>query len=162
MISVLFVCLGNICRSPLAEGIMNQKIEERGLEDVITADSAGTSDHTAGMDPDRRTQRIAEKYDLDVSDITARPITYEDTERFDYILAMDRENYEDIKRSERGEARRYMVRDFDTKKDEAFPEVPDPYFDVQEGFEYTYETLERSIRHFLEHLIERRELEEAR
>jgi len=156
MIRVLFVCYGNICRSPMAEAVLQKKLKERNLEDEFAIDSAGVSGHTEGSEPDLRTQSIAKKYDLDVSDMYARPIRQEDIYTFDYVLVMDTENYEDVARltGQNHPNNVYLLRFFDSDRDEVYPNIPDPYFDDQEGFEYTYRVIERSIDGFLEYVQE--------
>ncbi|MFB6225396.1 MAG: low molecular weight protein-tyrosine-phosphatase, partial [Candidatus Paceibacteria bacterium] len=147
---------GNICRSPMAEAVCRKKVKERNLEEAFSIDSAGVSGHTEGWDPDPRTQAIADKYALDVSEMQARPVRKENMETFDYVLVMDTENYEDVAQliGQDHPNNLYLLRFFDSERDEAYPNIPDPYFDEQEGFEYTYRMIERSVEGFLNHVVE--------
>ncbi|MCG7969010.1 MAG: low molecular weight phosphotyrosine protein phosphatase, partial [Candidatus Thiodiazotropha taylori] len=93
-INVLFVCMGNICRSPTAQGVFRDIVEKAGLSDRILTDSAGTIDYHAGGKPDRRARETANKRGIDLSDLRARQVRLSDFDQFDYVLAMDRSNYE--------------------------------------------------------------------
>jgi protein-tyrosine phosphatase len=138
---LLFVCLGNICRSPSAENIMNHLIQEAALDNKITCDSAGTSGYHIGASPDRRMNSAAIKRGIELQG-KARKLTPLDLERFDLILAMDRENYQDIlylDREGKFEDKIHLMCDFATQK--ADKEVPDPYYGVQDGFEYVIDLL---------------------
>jgi len=94
---VLFVCLGNICRSPTAQGVFEHLVKQRNLQDQISIDSAGTHAYHVGEQPDPRSQSAARSRGVDLSTQRARRVAVEDFERFDYILAMDRSNYENLK-----------------------------------------------------------------
>ena len=138
---LLFVCLGNICRSPSAENIMNHLIEEAGLADKITCDSAGTSGYHLGASPDRRMSAAAIKKGIKLQG-KARRITPSDLQRFDLILAMDRENYQDIlylDREAKYEHKVCLLCDFAVHKSDR--EVPDPYYGGQDGFDYVVDLL---------------------
>jgi len=143
----------------MAEGILRQRIQECEVEDRIRVDSAGVSGHTEGQDVDPRTQAIADKHEFEVSGIRARSVTAEELETFDYVLVMDRENYKDVQSLTKDADNVYLMRAFDTEQDEAYPDIPDPYFYAREGFEYTYEVLNRSIDEFLATLVREYELE---
>jgi protein-tyrosine phosphatase len=138
---LLFVCLGNICRSPAAENIMNHLINEAGLSDRISCDSAGTSGYHIGASPDRRMNGAASKQGLELRG-KSRKLTFSDLQRFDLILAMDRENYQDIlylDREGKYEDKVRLMCDFTTKKQDQV--VPDPYYGGQDGFDYVIELL---------------------
>jgi protein-tyrosine phosphatase len=144
-IRVLFVCLGNICRSPMAEGIFNQLIREEGLEDHFRVDSAGIGSWHIGELPDLRMQATARKNGIEL-DSRARQFMESDFFDFDYILAMDRQNHRDILRQKPQHddppATVYLMRNFDELgfgKD-----VPDPYYGGPKGFDEVYSLLVRS------------------
>lgn len=152
MIKILFVCLGNICRSPLAEGIFKKIIVENKLENKFSVDSAGTSDYHIGEDPDPRTFETARKYDISLES-KGRQFNTEDFDKFDYIIVMDESNYEDVIALSRDDEDRNKVRfmrDFDPEMKEI--NVPDPYFGEKDGFREVYEILERSCKKFLKSL----------
>jgi len=138
---LLFVCLGNICRSPSAENIMNHLIEEADLTDKIVCDSAGTSGYHVGASPDRRMNGAATKRGIELQG-KSRKLTPSDLQQFDLILAMDRENYQDIlylDREGKYEDKVYLMCDFAKRKTDK--EVPDPYYGGQDGFDYVIDLL---------------------
>lgn len=152
MTKVLFVCLGNICRSPLAEAIFNHKAREKGLEAGMKAESSGTSDYHIGQPPDLRTLRSAQRNGVSI-DHYGRQLTREDLVKYDYVLAMDKSNYENILRlpnagDHRGKI--MLIRHFDTVK--SGDEVPDPYFGGEQGFQDVFDMLERSIENLIQFL----------
>ncbi|MDJ0600354.1 MAG: low molecular weight protein-tyrosine-phosphatase [Crocosphaera sp.] len=138
---LLFVCLGNICRSPSAENIMNYLIEQRGLEGKIICDSAGTSSYHIGASPDRRMQAAAARRGIKLVG-QARQFAPSDFETFDLILAMDRSNYRDIVRLDRENRYEDKVRlmcDFASQHRDR--EVPDPYYGGEAGFDHVINLL---------------------
>ncbi len=149
---LLFVCLGNICRSPSAENIMNHLIRQRGLAGQVTCDSAGTASYHVGSAPDRRMAQAAKAYGVELQG-QARQFEAADFDRFDYILAMDRQNYRDIVALDPTGRCRDRVRlmcDFcRTHRDQ---EVPDPYYGGPEGFNYVVELLFDACEGFLDQL----------
>ena len=153
-INVLFVCLGNICRSPLAEGIFSQLIKEKGLSDKINVDSAGTANYHIGERPDPRTIENAAQNGVSLPS-RARQFTSDDFEQFDYILPMDESNLYNIERLESsGSIKDYEIikmRYFDPKAKNA--DVPDPYYGGPKGFQDVFDILDRSNREFLEYLV---------
>ncbi|MDA0728354.1 MAG: low molecular weight phosphotyrosine protein phosphatase [Bacteroidetes bacterium] len=135
---LLVVCLGNICRSPMAEGVFREHIQKSGLR--WTVDSAGTSAHHQGEPPDQRAQREMRRRGIDIRTQQSRPILAKDLDTFDVILAMDRNNLQDIQSLAKGEISRlekiHLVLDQD--------EVPDPYYGGPEGFAKVYEMLDHA------------------
>lgn len=139
--NLLFVCLGNICRSPTAENIMRHLVEQAGLGDVIHCDSAGTSAYHVGSRPDARMSRAATAYGLELVG-RARQFEVADFERFDWILAMDQSNYQDILACDRQGRYHHKVKLMcDFCRHHRDREVPDPYYGGPEGFNYVLELL---------------------
>lgn len=159
MISVLFICLGNICRSPLAEAVFRAVVTEEGLEDRFRIDSAGTSGYHVGEPPDRRTSDVAARRGVTV-DGSSRKINREDADSFHYLIVMDAENLKNVRRlvqGSNGRAEVRLFREFDPEAGDDL-DVPDPYFGGADGFEVVHDLVERSARGLLEHIRERHEL----
>jgi protein-tyrosine phosphatase len=138
---LLFVCLGNICRSPSAENIMNHLIERAGLSEQIVSDSAGTSSYHVGSPPDRRMSAAAAKLGIKLRG-QARQFQQSDFQDFDLILAMDQENYENIltlDRSKEYQHKVHLMCEFCSRH--TLKEVPDPYYGGQEGFNQVIDLL---------------------
>jgi protein-tyrosine phosphatase len=158
VVNVLFVCLGNICRSPMAEGVFGALVAKHGMEASIGADSAGTSGFHSGELPDPRMMNTAEQHAIMLTH-RARKLVNEDFERFDYILSMDSANLDIIlamqKRAAslggKNMAKVLMMRSFDPEADDDM-DVPDPYYGGMDGFEEVYHMLERSNEKFLDFL----------
>jgi protein-tyrosine phosphatase len=159
MIRILFVCLGNICRSPLAEGIFNKRVEEQALSHVLHSVSVGTSDYHIGEPADRRSIQIARQNDI-VINHKGRQLSIDDFSNYDYIIAMDRSNYRHICAPENDATGKnhkiFLMREFDDKRKEN--NVPDPYWSGAEGFQEVFDILDRSIRNFLIYLKEKHKL----
>jgi protein-tyrosine phosphatase len=159
MIKVLFVCLGNICRSPLAEAIFNKKIALAGLQKQFQSDSAGTSDYHIGELPDDRTLSCAKKYELPIHH-RGRQIHRTDFRDFQYILAMDDSNYKIITQlmDRYGFPKKeiFLIRDFVNHTKGL--SVPDPYYGGEEAFEEIYQILDEAIENFLNKVIETHQL----
>jgi len=150
--SVLFVCLGNICRSPLAEGVFRHLVDQAGLSERFEIDSAGTGAWHVGEAPDARAAMVARQHGI-VLESTARQITDDDFERFDYVIAMDRENLRTIERmaaASASDAEIRLLREFDIGGDG--DEVPDPYYGGASGFENVYELVQRACTTLLDRL----------
>ena len=152
---ILFVCMGNICRSPTAEGVMARLVSEAELGRRVGLDSAGTIDYHAGDPPDPRAQTHASKRGYDLSKLRGRQVTPEDFARFDLILAMDRRNLADLL-SICPEAEREKVRLF-MEFARAHPEreVPDPYYGGAAGFDRVLDMIEDAAAGLLEHVRNR-------
>lgn len=161
MINVLFVCLGNICRSPLAEGVFKKLVEEENLDDKISADSAGTSGYHNGDPADRRSIACGKKFGVAV-DSVSRQLAANDFTSFDYIVAMDESNRQNILKAAGNTINSFnlvMMRDFDDKvADGGSLDVPDPYWSEADGFTEVYEMVLRSGRKFLNYLKEEHNL----
>jgi protein-tyrosine phosphatase len=150
--SVLFVCLGNICRSPLAEGVFRHLVEREGLADRFEIDSAGTGSWHVGERADARSTLIAEQHGIEL-DSRARQVQPEDFERFDYIIAMDRDNLHTLERMSETNgsgARIELLRRYEAERDG--DEVPDPYYGGASGFESVFKMVKRSCSGLLERL----------
>lgn len=138
---LLFVCLGNICRSPSAENIMNHLVQQRGLEQQISCDSAGTSSYHIGSSPDSRMAAAAKKRGIKLVG-SARQFTADDFEQFDLILAMDDSNYHNIVALDpTGQYKQKVKRMCDFCQTHRDREVPDPYYGGADGFDYVIDLL---------------------
>jgi len=148
-VNVLFVCLGNICRSPIAEAIFNSKIKEKGLEGRFAAQSCGTANYHIGDMPDPRTIRNAFKNGVHINHL-GRQLAATDLDEFDVILAMDRSNLNNIKRLNRADENLHkisLMRSYDPMgRDE---DVPDPYYGNEKDFQEVFDILSRSIDSFI-------------
>lgn len=150
MIKVLFVCLGNICRSPLAEAIFNHKIQAMGLSRKFKSDSAGTSDYHIGELPDDRSIQCAKRKGLAISH-RGRQVNRTDFRDFDYIIAMDESNLRNLQALKKqynfSDKEIYLMRDFVPGSEGL--SVPDPYYGGEEGFDEIFQILDESIDNFL-------------
>ncbi len=149
MVRVLFVCMGNICRSPLAQGVFENVLRREGLEDEVFVDSAGTGHWHVGSPPDERALSAASLRGLDLSAQRARQIAREDCQTFDYILTMDEENYRAVAalcHEGRAEVRPFL----DYAPSRAEKEVPDPFYGGPEGFEHVLDLVEEASEGLLQ------------
>jgi len=154
---VLFVCHGNICRSPAAEGVFQALIQKRGMSDLIFADSAGVSDEHEGDPPHSVTRRIAAKHGIELNH-RARPFVRKDFKDFNLILLMDNWNYKSAvslatNQEELGQLRMYRSFDPASAQLNRIPEVPDPYYGGIEGFEQVHQIFERTSPAILDFLL---------
>jgi len=151
---ILFVCLGNICRSPLAEAVFRDLVRRRGVEHRFEIDSAGTSAYHAGCAPDRRSAAEARRRGLEVTG-AARQVTDGDLLAFDWVIAMDDENFRELDQlqaSADGTARLHRLREWDPEADSL--DVPDPYYGGPSGFETVHDIVERSCERLLDSLLD--------
>lgn len=152
MIKVLFVCLGNICRSPLGEAIFRRKVKERGLEQLFRIASSGTSNYHIGDNADPRSIAIARSMGTPIDHCVSQ-LTTTDLDEYDYIVAMDRSNLQNILRLSKDKKHRanvFLMRDYDPEGKGL--EVPDPYYGDTRHFREVYDILDRSTEKFLDHL----------
>ena len=151
-ISILMVCTANICRSPTAHGLLRHLLDVEGLNRRITVDSAGTHIFQKGLPPDVRAQRVALEQGIDLSDLRSRNIRPKDFSTYDYILAMDNDNFhilQELCPEEHGH-KISMIMEF--SPDSEIVEVPDPYFGNISGFERVFSMLEVAMNGLVEHI----------
>jgi protein-tyrosine phosphatase len=149
---VLMVCMGNICRSPTAEGVLRHLLREAELDGQVEVDSAGTHDYHVGAPPDRRAQQHAHRRGYDLSALRARQVTAADFERFDHVLAMDEDNLERLERICPAHRRERLQLLMHFAGDPARTVVPDPYYGGPEGFEEVLDLVEQACGGLVEHL----------
>lgn len=155
-IKVLFVCMGNICRSPTAEGVFRHQVEAAGLTGMILIDSAGTHDYHIGKSPDRRAQQAALRRNYDLSALRGRQVATSDFHEFDYILAMDRDNLANLQRicPQAQQHKLSLFMEFSRKSGER--EVPDPYYGGEQGFENVLDMVEDAASGLLDAILTRK------
>jgi protein-tyrosine phosphatase len=158
-VSVCFVCLGNICRSPTAEGVMRHLVKEAKLEHAIKVESAGTAGYHSGEAPDRRARAAGARRGITIGG-AARQFVRADWARFDYVLAMDRSNFEDLEGTAPAAARAgklHLLRSFDPASPPG-ANVPDPYYGGDDGFDEVLELCLSACRPLLERIRRERGL----
>jgi protein-tyrosine phosphatase len=158
MVRVLFVCMGNICRSPTAQGVFAQLVESQGLTSLIQIDSAGTHAYHVGEPPDVRATQAAKKRNIELGSQRARRVTGDDFLDFDYVLAMDRSNYDDLISlcPPEHQSKLYLFLEFATGLAE--DEVPDPYYGGITGFERVLDMIEQASQGLLAEIRQRHRL----
>jgi protein-tyrosine phosphatase len=154
-VKVLFVCMGNICRSPTAEAVFRRYVEAEGLADVILIDSAGTHDYHIGEAPDARTRRAAERRGYDMSQLLGRQVESGDFARFDYVLAMDEANLSNLQALRPRDAKSHLGLFLEFAEHHREREVPDPYFGGADGFELVLDMVEDAAQGLLKHIRQR-------
>ncbi|WP_020394529.1 low molecular weight protein-tyrosine-phosphatase [Thiolinea disciformis] len=158
-VSVLFVCMGNICRSPTAQGVFEALVRQRGWLEQIQIDSAGTHAYHIGSSPDERSQAAALERGVDLSQQRARQVRSADFEQFNYILAMDRQNFQALQALAANSEQRqrvYLMMDFAQRWQER--EVPDPYYGGAQGFQRVLDMVEDASEGLLAHLAKQHRL----
>jgi len=152
MVKILMVCLGNICRSPLAEGLLRSKLPQ----DMFIVDSAGTADYHIGNPPDKRSVAVAKKYDIDISNLKGRQFKQSDFDTFNYIFVMDESNYQNVIKLARDKTELEKVHYI---LNEIYPNqnysVQDPYFGGESGFESVYKMLDEACEIISKRLTEK-------
>lgn len=150
---ILMVCLGNICRSPLAEGILREKLRQKAI--AAEVDSAGTATYHAGEKPDRRSQEIAKKYGIDISYQRARHFSVKDFEHFDQIFVMDKHNYHDLmEMAKKPEHKKKVEMIMNVLNSGENIGVPDPYYGGHDGFQVVYDMLDSACNAIAEKIKE--------
>ena len=144
------VCLGNICRSPLAEGILKSKVDP----ELVFVDSAGTAGYHIGSSPDPRSIAVASKYNIDITDQRCRIFTRTDFHQFDLIYAMDRSNYSDIMSLAEEPEHFQKVRLLLEEVELSHKEVPDPYYGGEKGFELVFDLIEQACNSIVQRISE--------
>lgn len=156
MINVLFVCLGNICRSPMAEAVFRHKVKEQGLEDTITVDSAGTGAWHVGERPHRGTRDLLNNKKIDFAGIVARQVERRDIDRFDYILAMDSDNLDALNRLFGNRDTGKVAKFLDFLPETKMTDIPDPYYTG--NFDEVYSLIEAGCDKLLAYIREQERL----
>jgi protein-tyrosine phosphatase len=153
---ILMVCLGNICRSPMAEGILRKKIETRKMN--VLVDSAGTGNWHVGEHPDKRAIQVAKKFDVDISGLIGRQFSVNDFEEFDKIFVMDRDNHRDVLSLAYNEAHKSKV-DLILNADQpdSNRSVPDPYYGGEEGFINVFKMIDKACDTIVKELLQQNE-----
>lgn len=159
-VRVLLVCLGNICRSPTAEGVLRQRAEKAGWGRIFEVDSAGTADYHVGEPPDRRAQQHARERGYDISRLRGRQLNADDLRQFDYVLAMDADNLDGIRRLQAKvpDARAQIGLFLDYHPEKAGQAVPDPYYGGPEGFEEVLDLVEVASDGFIKAALKKQGL----
>ena len=151
-ISVLFICMGNICRSPTAEAVFRHYVESAGLSEHILIDSAGTHDYHIGDKPDSRAQRAAQQRGYDMSNLHGRQVGKEDFRQFDYVLAMDGANLAILQRINPPDSDSQVGLFLEYARHHSEREVPDPYYGGADGFERVLDMVEDAAQGLLEEI----------
>jgi len=154
-VKILFVCLGNICRSPTAEGVFRHLLEQEAESNWIDIDSAGTHAYHVGAAPDNRAQQTARKRGIELSGLRGRQATVSDFEEFDFLLAMDEENYVNLGKISPVDKKDKIKMFLDFAKNFKESDVPDPYYGGDQGFEHVLDLIEDASQGLLEHLRQR-------
>ena len=152
--AVLFVCLGNICRSPTAHGVFETLVHRAGLASAIDVDSAGTGDWHIGHAPDKRTTQVALTKGYDLSHLRARLVTPADFDGYDYVVAMDRANLRDLEAMRPASFQGFLGLFLDFSTQRTLSEVPDPYYGGDAGYEQVFNLVEDASAGLLAHICQ--------
>ncbi|MGA9573121.1 MAG: low molecular weight protein-tyrosine-phosphatase [Lysobacterales bacterium] len=152
MINILFVCMGNICRSPSAEGFFATALQESGFSEQISIDSAGTHGYHTGQAPDSRAVATAQNFGVDIGHLRARKVSVSDFEDYDLIIAMDHNNYEDLQRIRPSGSKASLKMMMQYHPHAPFEEVPDPYYGGMEGFNMMCKLLQSATQGLLKNI----------
>jgi protein-tyrosine phosphatase len=158
-VKVLFVCLGNICRSPTAHGVFESLVQQQGLFELITVDSAGTGDWHLGHEPDARSAAVAKQRGYDLSHLRARQVSRKDFAAFDYVLAMDEANLSDLQAMCPEDYQGELALFLDFHPDESIREVPDPYYGGEQGFDHVFDLVEIASEQLLQQIMTKYQLQ---
>ena len=151
---ILFVCMGNICRSPSAEGILLKKVQEKGLENNFLIDSCGTHGYHEGQGPDQRSIEAALERGIDIRNQISRLVVNSDFEKFDYIISMDHRNVDTLKQISDSKYHHKLTLFLDYTDDSEYIEVPDPYYGGDDGFELVLDLLDKAADGLIRQLTE--------
>ncbi|BCX81113.1 protein-tyrosine phosphatase [Methylomarinovum caldicuralii] len=157
MIRILFVCMGNICRSPMAEGVFQKLLEREELADQVMIDSAGTHAYHLGKAPDERAIRAARERGIDISHLRARQVEPGDFEEFDLVLVMDEQNYDTLLFTSARKYQHKLGYLLDYAPHLKTRNLPDPYYGTEPGFDRVLDMIEDACEGLLAHLQERRQ-----
>ena len=152
VVKVLFICMGNICRSPTAEGVFRSIVENAGLRDEIEIDSVGTGSWHVGDPPDRRSQEAAAKRGIDISHQRSRQINQDDIVEFDYLVAMDRSNIDNLEHMVTPEMAQKLSRFLEFAPKLSHSDVPDPYYGGPGGVDMVLDLVEEASYGLLDHI----------
>lgn len=155
VVKVLFVCMGNICRSPMAEGVFRQLISDEKLTHLISTDSAGTHAYHIGEPPDRRAQATAQQRGVTIDDLRARKVAIKDFSEFDYLLAMDKENLQNLQAICPPALKERIFLFLSFAPHLKYKEVPDPYYGGQDGFEQVFDLVTAASQGLLSDIRQR-------
>ena len=157
-INILFVCMGNLCRSPTAHGVFDEMVRTHGMEDVINVDSAGTHVYHVGKRPDPRAREAARNKGYDISYVRARGLSEQDYLKYDYILAMDRTNLSSLQVKSPLNEREKLDLFLNFHPEKTGQEIPDPFYKDSELFDTVFELVEQGCQHLLKSIRNRHQL----
>jgi protein-tyrosine phosphatase len=157
-VRVIFICMGNICRSPTAHGVFEQLVDSKGLSEQIFTDSAGTHAYHIGESPDPRSQATALENGVDISKQRAQKVTVDDFKVFDYIIAMDRSNYQDLQQLAPNDLQHKVYRFMAFAPDWDVADVPDPYYGAGDGFATVFKMVKAASDGLLAHILDNKQL----